>query len=105
MGGDGTVNETINSLAVAGKSVSFGFVPLGTVNDLVRAIGIPLDPEQAISMLSEAALVVLDIGKVNDRYFVSNVAAGAIPEVVEGVSAEEKNKIWSAGLFHRRISD
>ena len=62
MGGDGTVNETINGLAVAGKSVSFGFVPLGTVNDLARAIGIPLDPEQAISMLSEAALVVLDIG-------------------------------------------
>lgn len=99
MGGDGTVNETINGLAVAGKSVSFGFVPLGTVNDLARAIGIPLDPEQAISMLSEAALVVLDIGKVNDRYFVSNVAAGAIPEAVEGVSAEEKTKYGPLAYF------
>lgn len=52
MGGDGTVNETINGLASAGKNVSFGFVPLGTVNDLARAIGIPLDPDQAISMLA-----------------------------------------------------
>ncbi|HRF51727.1 MAG TPA: acylglycerol kinase family protein, partial [Trichococcus flocculiformis] len=48
MGGDGTVNETINGLAAAGTDVSFGFVPLGTVNDLARALGIPLDPGQAI---------------------------------------------------------
>nr|WP_319217913.1 diacylglycerol kinase family lipid kinase [uncultured Trichococcus sp.] len=92
MGGDGTVNETINGLAAAGKNVSFGFVPMGTVNDLARALGIPLDPEQAIGMLGNATLVNLDIGKVNDRYFVSNVAAGAIPEAVEEVSVEQKTK-------------
>ncbi|CZR02976.1 diacylglycerol/lipid kinase family protein [Trichococcus collinsii] len=99
MGGDGTVNETINGLAYAGKTVSFGFVPLGTVNDLARAIGIPLEPEQAIAMLENAALIDLDIGKVNDRYFVSNVAAGAIPEAVEGVSAEEKTKYGPLAYF------
>lgn len=92
MGGDGTVNETINGLAAAGKNVSFGFVPLGTVNDLARAIGIPLDPEQAIGMLGTASLIDLDIGKVNDRFFVSNVAAGVIPEAVEEVSVEDKTK-------------
>ncbi|SFE22632.1 diacylglycerol/lipid kinase family protein [Trichococcus pasteurii] len=99
MGGDGTVNETVNGLASAGKNVSFGFVPLGTVNDLARAIGIPLEPEQAISMLGDAALVDLDIGKVNDRYFVSNVAAGAIPEAVEEVSVEQKTKYGPLAYF------
>lgn len=99
MGGDGTVNETINGLASAGKNVSFGFVPLGTVNDLARAIGIPLDPDQAISMLATASLIDLDIGKVNDRYFVSNVAAGAIPEAVEEVSVEDKTKYGSLAYF------
>ncbi|PTQ84343.1 YegS/Rv2252/BmrU family lipid kinase [Trichococcus patagoniensis] len=99
MGGDGTVNETINGLAAAGKTVSFGFVPLGTVNDLARAIGIPLEPEQAIAMLDKATLVDLDIGKVNDRYFVSNVAAGAIPEAVEEVSVEQKTKYGPLAYF------
>ena len=99
MGGDGTVNETINGLAAAGKKVSFGFVPLGTVNDLARAIGIPLDPEQAIGMLGTASLIDLDIGKVNDRYFVSNVAAGAIPEAVEEVSVEDKTKYGPLAYF------
>ncbi|WP_320165216.1 diacylglycerol kinase family lipid kinase [uncultured Trichococcus sp.] len=99
MGGDGTVNETINGLAAAGKNVSFGFVPMGTVNDLARAVGIPLEPEQAIGMLSNAALIDLDIGKVNDRYFVSNVAAGAIPEAVEEVSVEQKTKYGPLAYF------
>lgn len=99
MGGDGTVNETINGLAAAGKNVSFGFVPMGTVNDLARALGIPLDPEQAIGMLGNATLVNLDIGKVNDRYFVSNVAAGAIPEAVEEVSVEQKTKYGPLAYF------
>ena len=99
MGGDGTVNETINGLASAGKNVSFGLVPLGTVNDLARAIGIPLDPDQAISMLATASLIDLDIGKVNDRYFVSNVAAGAIPEAVEEVSVEDKTKYGPLAYF------
>lgn len=99
MGGDGTVNETINGLATAGMKVNFGFIPLGTVNDLARALAIPLDPEQAVGMLGNAALVDLDIGKVNDRYFVSNVAAGAIPEAVEAVSVEEKTKYGSLAYF------
>lgn len=99
MGGDGTVNETVNGLASAGKNVSFGFVPLGTVNDLARAVGIPLEPEQAIEMLGSASFVNLDIGKVNDRYFVSNVAAGAIPEAVEEVSVEQKTKYGPLAYF------
>lgn len=99
MGGDGTVNETINGLAAAGKNVSFGFVPMGTVNDLARALGIPLDPGQAIEMLETAVLLDLDIGKVNDRYFVSNVAAGAIPEAVEEVSVEQKTKLGPLAYF------
>ena len=37
MGGDGTINETINGMVSAGSTATFGFVPLGTVNDLARA--------------------------------------------------------------------
>ena len=71
----------------------------GTVNDLARALGIPLDPGQAIEMFETAVLLDLDIGKVNDRYFVSNVAAGAIPEAVEEVSVEQKTKLGPLAYF------
>ena len=32
MGGDGTVNETMNGVAQGGFKVNFGFIPVGTVN-------------------------------------------------------------------------
>jgi len=99
MGGDGTVNETVNGLATANKPISFGFIPLGTVNDLARALGIPLEPDAAIEMLEQAVLTDLDIGKINDLYFVSNVAVGTIPEAVHEVSAEEKTKYGSLAYF------
>ena len=51
MGGDGTLNETVNGLALSGQAVNFGFIPLGTVNDLARALHIPLQPEEAIAAL------------------------------------------------------
>ena len=68
MGGDGTLNETVNGLARAGQAVNFGFIPLGTVNDLARALHIPLQPEEAIAALKDSKLVKVDIAKVNDRY-------------------------------------
>lgn len=49
MGGDGTVNEGISGLANQSHRPYFGFFPLGTVNDLARALGIPLDPATAIA--------------------------------------------------------
>ena len=99
MGGDGTLNETVNGLAQAGKEIKFGFVPLGTVNDLARALNIPLQPEDAIDMLRDCKLVKVDIGRVNDRYFVNTVAAGVMPEAVGSVSIEQKTRLGPMAYF------
>lgn len=95
MGGDGTLNETINGLAQAKRHIHFGFVPLGTVNDVARALQIPLHPEEAIAMLKTAKTANVDIGKANDRYFVNTIAAGNLPEAVGNVSIEQKTRLGS----------
>lgn len=99
MGGDGTINETINGLARANKNTAFGFIPMGTVNDLARAMHIPLDPHHAIEMMRTAETVPLSIGRINDRYFVNIVAAGTLPEAVSQVSIEEKTRLGSLAYF------
>ena len=93
------MNETVNGLAQAGKEIKFGFVPLGTVNDLARALNIPLQPEDAIDMLRDCKLVKVDIGRVNDRYFVNTVAAGVMPEAVGSVSIEQKTRLGPMAYF------
>ncbi|WP_438478249.1 diacylglycerol/lipid kinase family protein [Streptococcus pluranimalium] len=92
MGGDGTVNEGISGLAEQDYRPKFGFFPLGTVNDLARALNMPINPKEAIEALDFEQTRSLDIGKINDRYFMNVVAVGSIPEAVRDVSVEEKTK-------------
>lgn len=99
MGGDGTVNEGINGIAEQLHRPNFGFVPLGTVNDLARALGIPLDPEEAINHLSIDSVQPLDIGKINDQYFMNVVAIGTIPESINDVDPEQKTKFGKFAYF------
>lgn len=99
MGGDGTLNETINGLAQANQPIQFGFIPMGTVNDLARALNIPLHPEAAIAMLAHSRTVPVDIGKANDRYFVNTIAAGIMPDAVGHVSIEQKTRLGPLAYF------
>ncbi|WP_347551056.1 diacylglycerol kinase family protein [Pseudalkalibacillus hwajinpoensis] len=92
MGGDGTINEAVNGLAKEVERPDFGFIPLGTVNDFARALGIPMQPKKALEVLSQQHTKPVDIGKINDRYFMNVLAVGAIAEAVYDVSPEQKSK-------------
>ncbi|MCT4799273.1 diacylglycerol/lipid kinase family protein [Exiguobacterium profundum] len=92
MGGDGTLNEAVTGLAEATHRPDFGIIPLGTVNDLARALGVPSDPKQAIEALRDAEPTPMDIGKYEKGYFMNVIAIGLIAEAVDEVSVEEKTK-------------
>lgn len=92
VGGDGTLNEGINGIAEQPHRPIVGIVPLGTVNDFARALGISLTPEEAIRLLGGKSRKV-DIGKVNDYYFTNVVALGSIAEAVGEVSIEQKTAL------------
>lgn len=93
MGGDGTVNEGISGIAEETFRPNFGFFPLGTVNDLARALGIPVDPKEAIEAISFDNLKGLDIGKINSKYFTNIVAIGTIPESINNVDDKQKTTL------------
>ncbi|MDQ0220228.1 diacylglycerol kinase family lipid kinase [Peribacillus cavernae] len=99
MGGDGTISETINGLAEQSHRPDLGIIPLGTVNDFARALKIPLEPENALELLSEKHTVPVDIGKINDCYFMNVLAVGAIAEASYAVSAEQKTMLGSFAYF------
>lgn len=99
MGGDGTINEVINGMIPVRSDSCFGFIPFGTVNDLARALHIPRSPQGAIRMLEQAKRTTIDVGKINDRYFINIVAAGLIPEAVSEVTIKEKTLFGSLAYF------
>lgn len=76
-GGDGTVNEVVNGLFQAGHcACAFGVLPLGTANDFASSMKIPLDnPYQALLLAATGVHQAIDVGRMNQRYFI-NVASG-----------------------------
>ena len=101
MGGDGTVNETVNGIAQGGFKSTFGFVPVGTVNDMSRALGIHQNPTQAIKRIDINQTRTIDIGRCNDRYFCNNIAAGAIPKVIRRGYPKGKEHLGPLAYFLR----
>lgn len=93
LGGDGTVSECINGIAEKEYRPDFGFIPLGTVNDLGRVLGISMNPEQAIEDIPKLTTRLIDVGKVNEHYFADVLAIGSIPEALHDVSVEQKNRL------------
>ncbi|RCW72013.1 diacylglycerol/lipid kinase family protein [Saliterribacillus persicus] len=94
MGGDGTINEVVNGLASESYRPKLGIIPLGTVNDFARALHIPLKPKKAIELIRKSPQATpVDIGKINDTYFMNIIAIGAIAEATFQVSVEQKSKL------------
>lgn len=82
-GGDGTVNEVMQSLV--GQRTALGVLPLGTINVWARETGIPLRLDQAREVLLHGVHRRIDVGRANDRYFLLMAGVGFDAEVARRV--------------------
>ena len=85
-GGDGSVGEAVNGLARAASLETdplgpLGILPVGSANDLAYALGLPTDLKEAAKIIAGGKTRAVDLGKLNDRYFANNSAAGLEPYV------------------------
>jgi len=93
-GGDGTLNEVLNGVAsVKGglERTTFGLIPLGTGNDFADALGVPEDVEAALDILLAERTIQVDVGRLNESYFINVSAGGFIAEVSDAVNPELKS--------------
>jgi lipid kinase YegS len=78
VGGDGTLSEVAGGLLTVPETcrTAVAVVPSGTANDFAAGCGIPIgDPLAALELAALGDSTPIDVGKVNDRYFI-NVASG-----------------------------
>jgi len=85
-GGDGTIGEVVNGMARAAKSTDeplgpLGILPLGSANDLVQNLGLPLDLRAAAHVIAAGSVRRMDLGWVNGLYFANNSATGLEPHI------------------------
>ncbi|GCF08708.1 diacylglycerol/lipid kinase family protein [Dictyobacter arantiisoli] len=94
IGGDGTINEVIQELA--GSNTALAVLPGGTVNVWARETGISLDIMEAREVLLHGQMCRIDLGKVNERYFLLMATIGFDAEVTHAV---EKNPVKRLGVI------
>ncbi len=92
-GGDGSFNELVQGIAEFEKQPVLGYIPSGTVNDVAHSLGIPNKIKKALKVIKTGKVEKIDCMKVNDRYAVYVVTAGAFTSATYTTPQKQKNQI------------
>ena len=107
-GGDGTLNAAAGLLI--GSGIALGVLPLGTFNHFAKDLHVPLDLEGAVTTIAEGYCAQVDVGAVNDRFFLNNASLGIYPQLVETRHLQQQSLgrgkwpafVWAALAVLRR---
>lgn len=93
-GGDGTVNEIVQGIDLAGAfdDVTLAVLPVGTGNNFAKNIGIT-DLDSACEVLQHGTRRRIDIGNADGRLFVNSCVAGLTADSSSETSSEMKNRL------------
>lgn len=94
VGGDGTNLEVAAGLVDAGAAM--GIIPAGTGNDLIKTLGIPREPTEALDYMIHHEPRPMDIGTINGRPFLNVCGTGFDVSVLDHA---EKHKKRFRGLL------
>lgn len=90
VGGDGTIFDAINGLS-GNSQIPLLFVSCGTGNDFVRSLRLPKDPIAALELQLELPVRKIDLGKMNEFYFVNVAGTGFDVEVLRNTEKYKRN--------------
>ena len=92
-GGDGTLNEVVSGILDAQIHTSLGYIPSGSTNDFARSVKIPVTINEATKISCGGIPYELDIGRLNERYFVYVAGFGAFTKVSYATPQKMKNAL------------
>ena len=97
-GGDGTLREVAEAMALAKTDASLALLPLGTANDFAHAAGGSLNPLEALALLDTPARSI-DLGEVDGQLFLNMATGGFGSNVTANTSEELKRVLGGAAYF------
>ena len=91
VGGDGTLSEIINGINYENKDkIRVGIIPSGTGNDFVRSLNRNSEIHAILDRVDLEDTLPIDIGKVNDFYFINVCSFGIDGPIVEDTEKLKK---------------
>ena len=96
-GGDGSLSTNVDLFV--GHDTVFAIVPLGTANSFAGTLGIPKDIDSAIDVIVNGRRKRIDLGRVDDAYFVNAAAIGLSPMIAQTVPHKLKRYLGMVGYL------
>jgi diacylglycerol kinase (ATP) len=98
-GGDGTLYEVINGMAEKENRPPLGLLPVGTTNDFARALSIPRNFDEACDLIIRGYTRDIDVGKMNQRYFINIAGGGSMTELTYEVPSKLKTMLGQLAYY------
>jgi diacylglycerol kinase (ATP) len=87
VGGDGTASNVANVILHSGRDVRMAVLPAGTGNDMAKVLGTARStPAEVAALCSSGSTQRMDVGRVEDVYFVNCCGFGFDVAVLEGIA-------------------
>ena len=104
-GGDGTVDSVVNAMAKSGISLPIGILPVGTADDFSKFLGMPSDVEEACKQILSSEVKSVDLGSINDKYFVNVASTGLFTDVSQKTDVNLKNTIGKLAYYLKGLEE
>ena len=91
VGGDGTLNEVVNGIVNSGSVL--GIIPAGTGNDFSKIMNKTI-------RTNNSGIERIDIGKVNERYFINVASLGIDAKVAKRANQLKEKSVPSSLVYY-----
>ena len=98
-GGDGTINEVATGIVKGKRKIPVAILAAGTVNDFATFMNLPKNAKEFANMIMRENIIDVDLGKVNDKYFVNVLAGGLLSNVAHQVPVEAKTVLGRSAYY------
>lgn len=104
-GGDGTIDSVVNALKLKNIDLPIGILPVGTANDFAKFLGLPANIEECLAQILELQPKAVDLGKVNDKYFINVLSTGLFTDISQKTEEHLKNTIGKLAYYIKGIEE
>ncbi|MCY6483182.1 YegS/Rv2252/BmrU family lipid kinase [Clostridium aestuarii] len=102
-GGDGTVDNVVNIMKKLKIDLPISILPVGTANDFARFIGMPQDVDKACEQILNSKIKALDLGKINDKYFINVASTGLFTDISQKTDVNLKNMMGKLAYYVKAV--
>lgn len=102
-GGDGTIHEVVNAMLEANITIPLGLIPCGTSNDFATFLKIDRSIEQCVGVITRGHHRSIDVGVINDKFFMNVASAGLLASVVHKTDTTLKNTLGKVAYYLKSL--